>query len=594
MRLDASLRSCSTTPRSRSSDLVVLSALADLIDALMRPFLEPIRLLFNSLLPDFGAFPSFEIALPWADLRFDFNFPDMLPGLPCLADNHDVYLEHTRGGRFLKAGAKPGGCFTFPALPELRTPPMPVCSNTHEICVGAEGRHVYCYGNDKRCLFNEGDCKVDADCFKYVDPSSPDYTAAKFSERTPNKEFCPAENIPYDAGWKKEACRVSSAYDYQLSGQGEYCKNDYDVTTERDCEAAAVALNIIFDGARDGANDHRNCVRDGSPPHHVWFNTAGAAASPTALDTHTSICHAAPKYKYQLITERGVYCEDRLDVTTEQDCKIAAVALGIPFGGLWDGPDDHRSCVQDWNPPHHVWFNTAPSSQMPSPPPMSPPSPPAYLRFDDGTYDYSYEEELSPPPPLPPSAHLSICHTTPQWWIHSSRVYCADAFDVTTEHDCRAAAAALGATFEKAWHGPDDHRNCLLDGSPPHHVRFNTAGAAASPTALDTHKSICRTTATMVGDLHLPTRPDNDAQLHLPTGPDNDAQYYCTEGSGGTCYEASMSCFGSCPSMGAWKAPDYLCVDAASCYDGFQSYCASWSSNSGTFNGGVGRCSDGT
>jgi hypothetical protein len=491
VRLDASLRSCSTTPRSRSSDLVVLSARADLIDALMSPFLEPIRLLFNSLLPDFGAFPSFEIALPWADLRFDFNFPDMLPGLPCLADNNDdVYLEHTRGGRFLKAGAKPGGCFTFPALPELRCPPRPVCHSERKACVGAEGRYIYCYGNDNKCLFNEGDCEVDADCFKYVDPSSPDYTVAKFSERTPNKEYCPGPIIPSD--WKEGACRVSSAYNYQLPGQGEYCKNDYDVTTERDCEAAAAALNIIFDGAWDGANDHRNCFLDGNPPHHLHFNTAGAAASPTALDTHTSICHATPKYKYQRITERGAYCEDRLDVTTEQDCKMAAVALGIPFGGLWDGPDDHRSCWQDWNPPHHVWFNTAPTSRMPSPPPMSPPSPPHYTRSFD--YDYSYEEELSPPPPLPPSAHLSICRTTPQWWIHSSRVYCADAFDVTTEHDCRAAAAALGATFETAWDGPDDHRNCLLDGSPPHHVRFNTAGAAASPTALDTHTSICRTT----------------------------------------------------------------------------------------------------
>ena len=502
MRLDASLRSCSTTPRSRSSDLVVLSALADLIDALMRPFLEPIRLLFNSLLPDFGAFPSFEIALPWADLRFDFNFPDMLPGLPCLADNNDdVYLEHSLGGRFLKAGAKPGGCFTFPALPELRCPPRPVCHSKIKDCMGVEGRYMYSYG----------DCKVDADCLKYVDRSSPDYTAAK--SRYPGQAYCPGPI--YDADWKEEVCRENSAYAYQLSGQGEYCKNDYDVTTERDCEAAAVALNIIFDGARDGANDHRNCVRDGSPPHHVWFNTAAAAASPTALDTHTSICHAAPKYKYQLITERGAYCEDRLDVKTEQDCKIAAVYLGIPFGGLWDGPGEHRSCVQDSNPPHHVWFNTAPSFRMPSPPPMWPPDPPVGLtghRNDDYTYDDSYEgESYFSPPPLPPSAHLSICRTTPQWWIHSSRGYCADAFDVTTEHECEAAAAAVGATFEKAWHGPDDHRNCLLDGSPPHHVWFNTAGAAASPTALDTHTSICRTTPTMVGDLHLPTRPDNDA-----------------------------------------------------------------------------------
>ena len=94
--------------------------------------------------------------------------------------------------------------------------------------------------------------------------------------------------------------------------------------------------------------------------------------------------------------------------------------------------------------------------------------------------------------------------------------------------------------------------------------------------------------------LPSPPPPPLPAAPPPPSSPPPDNEYYCTEGSGGTCYEASMSCFGSCPSMGAWKAPDYLCVDAASCYDGFQSYCASWSSNSGTFNGGVGRCSDGT
>ena len=58
--------------------------------------------------------------------------------------------------------------------------------------------------------------------------------------------------------------------------------------------------------------------------------------------------------------------------------------------------------------------------------------------------------------------------------------------------------------------------------------------------------------------------------------------YFCTEGSGGTCYEASTSCFGSCPNMANWKAPAY-----DSSYASFQTYCASWSANSGTFNG---RC----
>ena len=61
--------------------------------------------------------------------------------------------------------------------------------------------------------------------------------------------------------------------------------------------------------------------------------------------------------------------------------------------------------------------------------------------------------------------------------------------------------------------------------------------------------------------------------------------YFCNDGSGGTCYEASTACFGSCPSMGNWAAPAY-----DSSYASFQTYCASWSANSGTFNGGRGRC----
>ena len=66
---------------------------------------------------------------------------------------------------------------------------------------------------------------------------------------------------------------------------------------------------------------------------------------------------------------------------------------------------------------------------------------------------------------------------------------------------------------------------------------------------------------------------------------DTEDYFFCNNGAGGTCYEASTSCFGSCPSAGNWQAPAY-----DSSYASYQTYCASWSENGGTFNGGRGRC----
>lgn len=61
--------------------------------------------------------------------------------------------------------------------------------------------------------------------------------------------------------------------------------------------------------------------------------------------------------------------------------------------------------------------------------------------------------------------------------------------------------------------------------------------------------------------------------------------FYCTEGPSGACYGTSVAEFGSAPSMGNWKAPEY-----SADYASFQAFCESWSSNGGTFNGGTGAC----
>ena len=62
--------------------------------------------------------------------------------------------------------------------------------------------------------------------------------------------------------------------------------------------------------------------------------------------------------------------------------------------------------------------------------------------------------------------------------------------------------------------------------------------------------------------------------------------FHCTNGPGGYCYEASTSCFGSCPNLGNWKASNGY----EGSYSSFQTFCASWSANRGTFNGGTGAC----
>ena len=71
--------------------------------------------------------------------------------------------------------------------------------------------------------------------------------------------------------------------------------------------------------------------------------------------------------------------------------------------------------------------------------------------------------------------------------------YCPPAHDVTTEKDCRNAAAALGLTFDKSWYGPGDHRFCLFAEDGRNRAYFNTAGDQARSTPTPLYSSICST-----------------------------------------------------------------------------------------------------
>jgi hypothetical protein len=63
-------------------------------------------------------------------------------------------------------------------------------------------------------------------------------------------------------------------------------------------------------------------------------------------------------------------------------------------------------------------------------------------------------------------------------------------------------------------------------------------------------------------------------------------EFYCLEGDGGPCYNASTSCFPSCPNMGAWNDGNGY----VNTYESFRAYCSTWSANSGKFYGGAGSC----
>ena len=68
------------------------------------------------------------------------------------------------------------------------------CSSK-KICVGFEGKKVYCYGSKQGCLWFSNDCTTDEDCKKYSTSSQLKYTDGEDldCETTPNK-------------WRADAC----------------------------------------------------------------------------------------------------------------------------------------------------------------------------------------------------------------------------------------------------------------------------------------------------------------------------------------------------------------------------------------------------
>lgn len=82
-------------------------------------------------------------------------------------------------------------------------------------------------------------------------------------------------------------------------------------------------------------------------------------------------------------------------------------------------------------------------------------------------------------------------------------------------------------------------------------------------------------------------------------------EFYCLGGAGGPCYQANTACFfdegdppgcsgtecarqPGCPNMGNWIPNTEK--GYSNTYESFQTFCSSWSSNGGNFNGGIGSC----
>ena len=74
----------------------------------------------------------------------------------------------------------------------------------------------------------------------------------------------------------------------------------------------------------------------------------------------------------------------------------------------------------------------------------------------------------------------------------SARAYCPAGADITTEADCLATAATLGATFVGGFSGPGDHRYCFnANTDDPSEGTFNTAGTTGTATPTPGYTSMC-------------------------------------------------------------------------------------------------------
>ena len=75
------------------------------------------------------------------------------------------------------------------------------CGRNH-FCVGFEGKKVFCYGSDTRCLWYSNTCSNDADCNKYT-INSPKFT---------NGDNVDCSKL---TGWRIDACTCIGKLDLQ-------------------------------------------------------------------------------------------------------------------------------------------------------------------------------------------------------------------------------------------------------------------------------------------------------------------------------------------------------------------------------------------
>ena len=75
------------------------------------------------------------------------------------------------------------------------------CSQ-NKMCVGFEGKMVYCYGKNDSCLIDA--CGVDSHCSIYNTIDSPKYTEG-------GRTTCQDDrNLTYPTNWQHDACHCSS------------------------------------------------------------------------------------------------------------------------------------------------------------------------------------------------------------------------------------------------------------------------------------------------------------------------------------------------------------------------------------------------
>ena len=93
----------------------------------------------------------------------------------------------------------------------------------------------------------------------------------------------------------------------------------------------------------------------------------------------------------------------------------------------------------------------------------------------------------------------SDIHHTRSYTMTSKGEYCPASQSITSEADCRSAAAALGRTFATAFAGRNDHAYCLYCPGR-RRVFFNTEGSTARATPRGGYASLC-------GEGIFPTSP---------------------------------------------------------------------------------------